>query len=232
MAPFNPREKAKQVISDGKAHTGATPSRVIGVGPPPREAPSPATEPPIPLRPAAAVGDSAPPKEREELLAPPQPSARIEPPPQTQGAGDNAARKTPGVRQYRRQVVTVHLGASVRALIDEAVVASKGKPPPSRGGVAMEAIRATHEGLESEFALPPSDPFFGPPAVARRQPPLEGGERMTLRFSITEAVGLAELRDRTTLSISGLVSEAVERYWGPRLTTNRRNSGWGERSSA
>ncbi len=244
MSPFNPREKAKQVISDGKAPADAPPSRAIGVRPPPREAaalsPPPSAEatpaavpppPPTPVvttpRPAAA--DAAAPQAGGELPSRPRPTSRTE---LVSPRTSDPSPSLPGFRQYRRQLVTAHLGAPVRALIDEAVSASRSKPPPSRGVVVMEAVRATREELEREFALPPSDPVFGPPAVPRRQAPLEGGQRMTLRVSIPEAAGLGQLRDRTTLSISGLVSEAVERYWRPRLTAGRRSSGWGEHPRA
>ena len=143
-------------------------------------------------------------------------------------ANAQVARRLPGVRQHNRQVVTVHLSAAVRQLIDRAVAASTASPPPARGVVVMEAVRAVHEELEREFALPENDPVFGPPAVPRRQAPLDGGDRMVLRVSAAEAAALADLRERTTLSISGLVALAVQRYWATRLA-DRRTSGWGER---
>jgi hypothetical protein len=156
--------------------------------------------------------------------APARPAAAVS----LERADAQGVRRLPGVRQHNRQVVTVHLSAAVRQLIDRAVASSTTSPPPARGVVVMEAVRAVHEELEREFALPGSDPVFGPPAVPRRQAPLDGGDRMVLRVSAAEAAALADLRERTTLSISGLVAAAVQRYWMPRLV-DRRTSGWGER---
>ena len=107
----------------------------------------------------------------------------------------------------------------VLALINNAARGSPSSPVTrTKADVVMTAVRATWQDIVAQYTPEPtsSDELFGPPTLRRRQNGLVDPKQLVLHVSVPEAAGLADVRARTQLSIGGIISEAVRRYYGGR----------------
>jgi len=84
----------------------------------------------------------------------------------------------------------------------------------TRGVIVMAAVRMTYTEIQAAFRLAPSpNPGpFGPPRASRhRRYAVEHPVQVTVSVTTDEALGLQELSQTTGLSVSAIVSEAMER---------------------
>ena len=184
--------------------------RDIGVAPPPR-APRPAVESPLP---PSEPG-------REEL------AAAVEPAPLgAAGTVASASRRRPppaperddlpGFQRGTKRAISMWVARDVLALINDAARESASSPVTrTKADVVMTAVRATWRDIVAQYAPEPTsdDELFGAPTPRRRQNGLIDPKQLVLHVSVSEAAGLADVRARTQLSIGGIISEAVRRYY-------------------
>ncbi|WP_276973853.1 hypothetical protein [Ferrimicrobium acidiphilum] len=142
---------------------------------------------------------------------------------QPEGSNDSAPARTmephksqvnaiPGTANGNLRVVTLSLPREAREVLDRATRETQ----LARGQVVMIAVREQYREILSQFAVPSvqdEDPF-GPPRVIRRRKHLDEPRSVPLYLTDSEALGLSRLKDSVTLSMSGIVTEAILRHYG------------------
>ncbi len=118
----------------------------------------------------------------------------------------------PGTANGNLRVVTLSLPREALEALDRATRETQ----LARGQVVMIALREQYREIVSQFAVPSvqdEDPF-GPPRVIRRRKRLDEPRSVPLYLTESEALGLSRLKDSVTLSMSGIVTEAILRHYG------------------
>ncbi|WP_298343040.1 hypothetical protein [Ferrimicrobium sp.] len=118
----------------------------------------------------------------------------------------------PGTPNGNLRVVTLSLPREAREVLDR----TTRKTQLARGEVVMIALRQHYREIASQFAVPNAkdeDPF-GPPRVIRRRKRLDEPRSVPLYLTESEALGLKRMKDGVTLSMSGIVTEAILRHYG------------------
>jgi hypothetical protein len=225
MTPtFNPRANIANALT--------APDRSIQVKPPPRS-PNPVQQPEQQpttterVHDKSATPSSEPASSDDEQASEKQSAARnpgvTNRPRQTRrltaNAGDPASlptsgmRAVPGTRNGRLRIITVTIPANARKILEREMSAT-GR---SRGQVVMTAVRSTYEEIGTEFTVGDSEPdsLFGTPRVVKRRRHLDDPRAVPLYVAEPEARGLGELKERVTLSLSAIITEALERHYKP-----------------
>lgn len=117
----------------------------------------------------------------------------------------------PGVRNGNLRIVTVTIPALARNILERESKASK----QSRGQIVMAALRATYTEIRMDFALETNETpgLFGVPRVVKRRHDLDDPRSIPLYISESEARGLGDLKKEVSLSISAIITEALERHY-------------------
>lgn len=160
---------------------------------------------------AEVLGQQARPPRPRTVSVPPPPREAHHAAPVARAEVAEREDDLPGHQRGNLRAITVHVPGRVRDLIDEVATATR----QSKGQVVSEALRETWQGIAHDFALVDADDPFAP-AVVRRRPRVDDPVLVTFYLPVPAARALAKLRDETTLSVSALVSEAVERHYGDR----------------
>jgi hypothetical protein len=143
----------------------------------------------------------------QDFLNLPPPPGRIETQPVTQPATEPPAKAK--TRNSSLVVIRLSIPASARRLLDD-IAEREGV---SRGAAAMKAFVAEKERVLADNTLPDPGDFLASPPT-RKRPPLVDPVTVALYISPTQAAALTEFKERVTLSISGLITESIERYCG------------------
>lgn len=96
----------------------------------------------------------------------------------------------------------------------EAIEDIRRRSRQTRGVIVMDAVRSTYTEIRTAFAVDPDPdpgPFGAPRASRRRRYAVEHPTQVTISVTPDEAKGLQALSETTGLSVSAIVSEAVER---------------------
>ena len=198
---YDPRGAIHQAAAEQ-----ATQRSLGGLAPPPRPrpgAPGPALSapPPPPASGPPAVEESRP---------PPAPAPATPPAPARRAAAPKADDQLIGVPRGKLRYLRLYLSGPAAELVEEIRLRSR-RP---RGVVLMAGVRATYTEIRNSFALP-VDPDPGPMgpsrATSRRRIGVERPVLVTASITNDEARGLQTLSEATGLSVSAIVSEAMER---------------------
>ncbi|WP_298338514.1 hypothetical protein [Ferrimicrobium sp.] len=139
-------------------------------------------------------------------------NCHAETPTRTTGPSKSQSDAIPGTPNGNLRVVTLSLPREAREVLDRATR----KTQLARGQVVMIALRERYREIASQFAVPSvqeEDPF-GPPRVIRRRKRLDEPRSVPLYLTESEALGLKRMKDGVTLSMSGIVTEAILRHYG------------------
>ncbi|NNN12419.1 MAG: hypothetical protein HKL81_01545 [Acidimicrobiaceae bacterium] len=119
--------------------------------------------------------------------------------------------EVPGVRNGNLRIVTVTIPARARNILERESKASK----QSRGQIVMAALRATYTEIRMDFALETNEApgLFGSPRIVKRRHDLNDHRSIPLYISESEARGLGNLKKEVNLSISAIITEALERHY-------------------
>lgn len=109
-------------------------------------------------------------------------------------------------------VIRLSIPASTRSLLDDIAK----RDGISRGAAAMKAFSAEKERILATNALPDPNDFLASPPT-RKRPPLVDPVTVALYISPSQATALSDFKERVTLSISGLITESIERYCEKRV---------------
>ena len=143
----------------------------------------------------------------QDFLNLPPPPGRTETQPVTQPATELPTKAKS--RNSSLVVIRLSIPASARRLLDD-IAKREGI---SRGAAAVRAFAAEKDRILASSALPdPGDIFASQPT--RKRPPLVDPVTVALYISPSQAAALTEFKERVTLSISAIITEAIERYCG------------------
>lgn len=144
------------------------------------------------------VGEAAPKKSRQRSTRSSVPNQELE-------------GEVPGVRNGNLRIVTVTIPARARNILARESKASK----QSRGQIVMAALRATYTEIRMDFALETDEApgLFGSPRIVKRRHDLNDPRSIPLYISESEARGLGNLKKEVSLSISAIITEALERHY-------------------
>jgi hypothetical protein len=170
---------------------------------PRRVALAPVAPLPPPSAPAPVAGDQEPP-------APPKgagPAAGTVAGPEAD-AGEGA--RLPGTAKGHRRLLAVNLPAATRQRLD----AARGDPPVrTRADVVLEALAATFEHIAGERRpqLDAPQSRFSASRVRRRRLALDDPRDVPIQFSPGEAAAVKEAADEVGLTVSALITDALDR---------------------
>jgi hypothetical protein len=131
-------------------------------------------------------------------------------PPAAMTPADDAAQRPWAVRG-RKQVVQVYLPAPTRARLDGAR-----ERHGTLGKAAMAALRSAYQWLVDTHTPEPQEPVgpFPAPRATRRRLAVEDARMRQLLVDPAEAAGIETLADQLEMSLSELVTLAIDRFYG------------------
>lgn len=140
----------------------------------------------------------------QDFLNLPPPPGRTETQPVTQPATELPTKATKTFVVKR-----ISVPASAKRLLEDFAK----REGISSGAAALRMFASEQDRILVANALPdPGDVLASPPA--RKRPPLVDPVTVALYISPSQAAALTEFKERVTLSISAIITEAIERYCG------------------
>jgi len=118
--------------------------------------------------------------------------------------------RLPGTAKGLRRLLAVNLPAATRQRLD----AARGDPPVrTRADVVLEALAATFDGIAEERRpqLDAPQSRFSASTVRRRRLALDDPRDVPIQFSPDEASAVKEAADEVGLTVSALITEALDR---------------------
>ena len=138
-----------------------------------------------------------------------------------EGAGEEQPAR--GWARGRKRVVQVYLPAPTQALLVAAC-----EVHGTWGKAAMAALRGSYQWLVDTFTPEPVEPIgpFPAPRTTRRRLSVDNARTRQLLIDPAEAAGIATLADQLDMSLSELVTLAVDRFYAdtpadPPVTSGR-----------
>ena len=119
--------------------------------------------------------------------------------------------RLPGTAKGHRRLLAVNLPAATRLRLD----AARGEPAVrTRSDVVLEALAATFDAIAEERAAELSQPSsrFAPSTVRRRRLALDDPRDVPIQFAPHEAAAVKEAADEVGLTVSALITEALDRH--------------------
>jgi hypothetical protein len=176
------------------------PARTITIAPPP----------PVPVAATATsqpeTVDDADPSGELELAAP-----GTEPPADTAVDSDDAAEDLPGMLRGCKRLINAYLPAATRQRL-EAARAAHG----TLGEAVMAALRGSYQWLVDTHTPAPAEAVgpFPAPTPPRRRLTVEEGQLRAFYVHPAEARAIDQLADQLELSLSQLVTLAIDQHYG------------------
>jgi hypothetical protein len=124
----------------------------------------------------------------------------------------------PGTPRGRKRLLQVYLPVSTRYLLDDAR-----KAHTSLGAAAMTAMRGSYEHIVTNYTPEPVEgvgPFPAPRAPRRREH-VDDARMRAIYVDPAEAAAIEELADQCELSISELVTIAIDHHYGQPAPSSR-----------
>jgi hypothetical protein len=117
----------------------------------------------------------------------------------------------PGTPRGRKRLLQVYLPATTRFLLDDAR-----KSHTSLGAAAMEALRGSYEYIVSNHTPEPVEGVgpFPPPRPPRRREHVDDARMRAIYVDPAEATAIEQLALDCELSISELVTIAIDHFYG------------------
>lgn len=167
-----------------------------------------------------AVRVSPPPPMASTLTVVPEPDPAVEVEPAGQalpGGGDAApdappsAAHVPGTPRGRKRLMQVYLPGPTRALLDAARDAHG-----SLGAATMAALRGAYHHVVEHHTPEPVEAVgpFPAPRIIRRREHVEDARMRPIYVDPAEAAAIEQLADQCELSISELVTIAIDWFYG------------------
>jgi hypothetical protein len=120
--------------------------------------------------------------------------------------------RLPGTAKGHRRLLAVNLPAATRQRLD----AARGEPAVrTRSDVVLEALAATFDAIAEERAKQLEQPAtrFATSTVRRRRLALDDPRDVPIQFATTEAVAIKEAADEVGLTVSALITQALDSYY-------------------
>lgn len=143
----------------------------------------------------------------QDFLSLPPPPSRTETQPKTQLATELPVKAK--TRNSSLVVKRISVPTSAKRLLEDFAK----REGISSGAAAMRMFASEKDRILVANALPdPGDIFASQPT--RKRPPLVDPVTVALYISPAQAAALTEFKEKVTLSISAIITEAIERYCG------------------
>ena len=128
-----------------------------------------------------------------------------------QGEQDDSPAHIPGTPRGRKRLLQVYLPAGARHLLGSAHDGHGGL-----GAAAMAALRASYEHIVAHHIPEPVEPVgpFPAPRTVRRREHVDDARMKPIYVDPAEAAAIEALADRCELSISELVTVAIDWWYG------------------
>jgi hypothetical protein len=188
-------DAVKDALAEVRDDGGFQPRRVALAPVAPLPAPAPATPPAVDQD---ADAPPAGPQAGQVALDDPAAVAREE-------------GRLPGTAKGHRRLLAVNLPAATRARLD----AARGEPAVrTRSDVVLEALAATFDAIADERRPQLDAPRsrFSASTMRRRRLALDDPRDVPIQFSPDEATAVKEAADEVGLTVSALITEALDRH--------------------
>jgi hypothetical protein len=142
----------------------------------------------------------------------------------TVASDGGAADERRGIVRGRKRVVQVYLPAPTRTLLDQAR-----QVHGTLGNAAMAALRGSYQWLVDTYTPEPVEAVgpFPAPRPTRRRLAVEDPRMRQLLVDPAEAAGIETLADQLEMSLSELVTVAIDHHFGQRPSSAKGRAGRG-----